>query len=457
MTTDKSAAGVESESLRGAHRSRRLRSGILSAILSRGLAAIAPLLLVPITFRYLGTELYGLWAAILSMTSMAAWADLGLGNGLMTRLTPVIARGDTATGRRLVASTYLMLTLLALVAVTALLLLVHVLPWGSLLNVGSDIARDAAPTIASITIGAFLLNIPLSLIHRVQFAYQEITQSNAWLAAGSLASVGLAWLAVLSDLGVGIVVLTVAVGPLLANALNTVWFFARHPALVPTRRDIGGKSAKAMLGLGGQFFLVSVLSATALNVDTLIITHSRGLGDAAVFSVAYRLMSALGLLVTLINMPLWPANAEAIANGDVSWVLKTTRRMSLLSATAVLGPGVVLVVFQPAVFGLWLGPSAELPGRLLLLVLTLWWTVLAAVSPLFMVQNAVGEMRPQLVGWAAFLVLSLILKVSTGSLIGTSGVVMAGIASYLITLVPAAVWGYLRSVRRAIPEGANCS
>lgn len=430
-----------------AGRTRRLFTGIASAVVSRGVAAVAPLLLVPITFGYLGTHVYGLWMAVLSLTSMAVWADLGLGNGLMTRLSQAVALRDLDQARRLVASAYALLATFAVIVLALLALVVPWVPWDVLFNVTDARGAELAPPIALVALGAFVVNVPLSLVQRIQYAHQEVTQSNVWVAIGSLTAVALAWVAVQAYAGALVVVLAVAAGPILGNLLNTAWFVHRHREVVPSRRDVGGEAARSLVGLGGRFLVITLMSAVALNVDTIIVAHTSGLDEAAVFAVAVRALTALGLLVTLVNLPLWPANAEAMATGDLAWVERTTRRMAWLSGVGVLLPGLVVGLASAPLFSLWLGSDAVLPSRTLVLVLAAWWTLSAAVSPFMMVLNAAEIVRPQLVGWGAYLILSVPVKVLLGSSMGPEGVVVAGIALYLVTVIPAAHLGY-RSYRQ---------
>ena len=454
MNTDETATTTQPAP--GAGRTRRLMTGIASAVASRGVAAFAPLLLVPITFGYLGTHVYGLWMAVISLTSMAVWADLGLGNGLMTRLSHALAVGDTALGRRLIGSAYALLTAFAAGALILLLMFVQWVPWGTVLNIDDGSTATIAPRIALVTLGAFVVNVPLSLIQRVQYAHQEVTRSNLWIALGSLTSVALAWAAVTADAGILVLVLAVALGPILGNLLNTGWFFRIHRDSVPTRRDVGGDAARSIAGLGGKYLIATLLSAVALNVDTLIVAHTSGLDEAAVFAVAVRALTALGLLVTLVNLPLWPANAEAMANGDLAWIERTTRRMSWLSALSVLIPGMMVGLASASLFTAWLGTGSTVPSQGLVLLLAGWWTLLAATSPFMMVLNAAGVVRPQIIGWALYLVVSIPLKVALGTRFGPESVAAVGVAAYAVTVGPAAWLGYRLHRRQfAVPRSAT--
>ncbi|MEI2419856.1 hypothetical protein V6O07_06260, partial [Arthrospira platensis SPKY2] len=60
-----------------------------------------------------------------------------------------------------------------------------------------------------------------------------------------------------------------------------------------------------------------------------------------------KLASLIGLIVTTINIPLWAANAEAIAKGDLVWVKRTVRRMCFLGFLLTSFMGLVLTIVSP--------------------------------------------------------------------------------------------------------------
>lgn len=446
---------LEAPATLGAGRSRRLFGGVASSIASRAVGAVSPLVLVPLTLGYLGPELYGLWVSIVALTSMALWADLGLGNGLLTRLIPVLTAGDRPAARRLIATGYAALLVVGLVGVAALALAAWSLPWSAILSIADPAAAQKAPVMALITIGGFLVNIPLSLVQRVQYANQQVSQSNMWQASGSVAGVAGAWAAVEAGLDVYWVLGAVAAGPILANLANSWWFYARNADLIPTLAGADRETARSIFALGSRFFLMSVMSSLALNADNLIIAHTLGLTAVAAYSVPYRAMNALGLLVTLLNLPLWPANGEALAQGDIRWVRHITQRMTVVSATAVLIPGVVLALASQPVFSLWLGKVQAPPPPGLVILLTAWWVCVAAASPRFMVQNALSLVRPQLRGWALFLVLSLPLKYLGAQFLGLDGVVLAGIGAYVAAMWPNAILGYRTALATAVSKARD--
>ena len=168
---------------------------------------------------------------------------------------------------------------------------------------------------------------------------------------------------------------------------------------------------------------------------------------AAHYSVVTKLFATLSLFVTVIGLVLWPSNSQALARGDINWVRTTTRRAAALSGVIVLATGVPMVLLCKPLLTAWLGkanvPAAPMP---LLMALLAWSAILAMASPLFMVQNSIGLLRPQLLGWCAFLPISIIFKVILVQKIGIAGVPIAGSIAYVALMVPPAIFGYRRSL-----------
>ncbi len=427
-------------------RNRRLTAGIITSVVSRGTGALAPLVLIPITLSYLGDELYGLWMAVTAVTGMALWADLGLGNGLLTKLTPCYASGDTAAARRYISTTYGVLSVVALGLLAGLWGLSGVIGWASIFNVTDPAVEAEAHAVALVCLSAFVVNVPLSLVQRVQYAYQQVVRSNLWQATGSLWTVLLTLVAVEARLSPALVVGAAVSGPLLANVLNSASFYGRQwRLLAPRPACVDRTVATSLLVLGGQFFGLSIAMSIALNSDNLVIAHALGLEDVTDYSVPARMFSALGLLVTVVNLPFWTANGEALARGDLGWVRRATGRMTFASGLVVLLSSAVLVLTGGHILEGWLGAPRPVPVSLLV-ALAAWWLLLATASPRFMVQNAAGSVRPQLVGWTVFLVVSVPVKWIAARQLGIAAVPAAGAAAYLLTVWPAAENGYRRIV-----------
>lgn len=427
----------------GRDRTRLLVRGLATSLLGRGLALIAPLILIPVLYRHFGTIQYGLYATVVSLTSMFVWADLGLGNGLLTKLSVALARDDRRHGRELISSAYSTLFVIAGAAVLLLFASTIVVPWAEVL--GLESANNVGLTVV-ICFGLLFVNVPLSLIQRVQFASQQVAQSNLFqmaspvtALAAALAGVGMGW-------SYSLVLALISLGPIVSSLLASAWFYSRNRDLLPAITAPWGPVGRALLRLGGAFLVVQMLSALAMNLDNLLVAHLTGAKELANFSVTVRLFLLLGGVVTVTMLPLWPANTEALARGDVEWVRRTTSRMMVGGAAAILSAGTLITAVGPSILPLVLGSSFEASVPLML-GLTVQWAAIAAAAPLFMIQNAVGFLRAQLVAWPVFLVASVAAKLVTAGTLGFDWVPAVGALLYLIIVVTAGLIGAGRVLR----------
>jgi O-antigen/teichoic acid export membrane protein len=435
----------------GAHahtRARRHRSVLLavgSGLGSRLVALLAPLLVIPLMLDHLGTTLFGVWATAVSVTALAAFADLGLGNGLLTRLSACLARGEVEDARRYVGAAYLVLTGagigLLLLSGGALLLV------SGLAAPGTTLADPVAVQVVGTTLAVFCLSLPLVVVQRLQYAAQRAWAANAWQVAGAFLGVGLTWAAVTAELPVPVAVLASLAGVPLAALVNSVTYFAgAGRAYRPVLTAPGSHFATDLLRLSSRFLLLGVLTSVALNVDNVLVAGLVEVEAVTPFSIATRLFSVLTLVATMVGLALWPASAEALARRDTAWVASTVRFACAASLVLVLAAGAVLLAARSALLELWLDGDVVIPLALGV-GLVAWSTLLACAAPFFSVQNSIGSLRLQYAGWAAFLALSVPLKVVLVQAVGSAGIPAAACAAYLCTLLPAAVLGSRAALR----------
>lgn len=426
----------------GRARTGALVRGLTTSLLGRGIALATPLILIPTLYRYFGSVQYGLYATVVSLTSMFVWADLGLGNGLLTQLSTALTSGDRALSRKLISAAYSTLLLVALVLVIGIVLSPLVVPWDRV--IGVEEAQDAALTVV-ICFGLLFLNIPLSLIQRVQYAAQHVATSNLLQLISPVFVLAVSMVGVWNEWSYAAILFGISSGPVLASLVASVVFYSRNPDLKPQPAPPLDATGRSLLHLGFSFLAIQICSAVALNVDNFIAAHTLDAKPLADFSATLRLFLVLGGVVTVTMLPLWPANAEALARGDVAWVRRTTRRMVAFGFGASLTVGVVLTGLGPIVLPIVLGETYEVDSKLMI-GLTLQWALVAAAAPFFMLQNAAGMIRAQLFAWPAFLVLSLPAKWGVASTLGVSWIPLVGCFFYGIVMV-AAVSGATTVVR----------
>ncbi|MGH3703160.1 MAG: lipopolysaccharide biosynthesis protein [Agromyces sp.] len=427
-------------------RTRRLIGGIATSFVSRGLAALAPLVTVPAALGFLGVGPYGAWAAALALTSFAAFADLGIGAGLMTKLADALAVGDRARASRLIASGYAAVGSLCALVLVALWSLAPFVDWSVLITGTREEPGVETRGIVLVTLTAFIVGVVTSLIVRVQYGAQQIAGSNLWSSAGSIAGIVMTFAAVGIASGQAQFIAIVSFTPIVVALANTAWFFSlgRGRAFRPRFRDIGRIEIVALLRLGWRFLAIQILMTLSLSTDAWIVGQAVSLEAATAYSIPARIFAVIGVAVSVLTIPLWPSNAEAIRQGDVAWVRRITRRMTIISPAVAAALAVAGIVWGPAAIDWWLDGAIETPSAFLI-GLGAWAVVQAIVAPAFMVQNSVEVLRPQLIGYLLLLI-AVPLKFVVASSAGYEFLPFVSVACYCVLIWPAALIGYRRSM-----------
>ena len=129
-----------------------------------------------------------------------------------------------------------------------------------------------------------------------------------------------------------------------------------------------------------------------------------------------------------------------------------TRRMQLVSVGVVVIASLPLLLVGDELISLWTGQSLDI-STTLVAGLACWWISMALLSPIFMVQNGAGLVRPQLIGWGAYGLLSIPAKAYVAAHLGVQFVPWTGVAILWLTAAPAAIRGYLIVMRDITTKG----
>lgn len=186
---------------------------------------------------------------------------------------------------------------------------------------------------------------------------------------------------------------------------------------------------------GFYFFLVSIAMAIGIYSDNVVVANVLGLHTVPLLSVPSRLASILAMVASMIYMPLWTANGEAFARGDIDWVRRNTNRVLKLNVAMVTLAGLVFVLAGPLVLHILIGQHFT-PGLSVFISMAAWALLTSTAGPLFMVLNARGVILFQVKLFGVFALISILLKIVLTKNIGVSGVVWASVIVYGFIVLP---------------------
>jgi O-antigen/teichoic acid export membrane protein len=403
----------------------------MASVVAKAIALLTGLISVPLTFRYLGAERYGIWMVLVSIIAAMGFADLGIGNGLMNAISEAYGKDNRLLAKEYVTSALaLMLGIAAFLAIAGAVCYPF-LPWLRLFNVNSEAVAAEGASAFLVLYGSFVVSIPLGVIMRAQAGLQKGYSSQMVNAAGSILSLGamlvviwlrgsLAWL-VFASLFAGIV----------ATMLNGCLLFQQHPWLAPSWHAFRRRSANKILKLGLMFFVLQCTVAVGYSSDNIVIAQVLGAAAVAAYAVPQKLFSAVSMLVSMGLNPLWPAYGEALARGDVAWVRKTFLSSLWLALAITVPLCVLLVLAGPWILRVAVGKSLHAPMSLLV-TLAVWGVVNAVSGVIAMLLNGTGVLKALTITSVFASFSNLALSIFLTRRLGVMGVCLGSIVTQLL-------------------------
>ena len=420
---------------RGAERNRRaLLTGSVATV-ARVVQVSTSLITVPLTLKYLGNERFGLWMTISSVLAMAAFADFGVGNGVLNTVAKAFGKDDLVGVRKAVSSGFAVLTAIAVLLMVSFFSIFRFINWGDFFRVASPQARlEAGPALAVFAI-CFALNISMDVVQRVQLGLQQGYRYSLWQLCGSIMGLIGVLCGIWLHVSLPVLVVAIAGAPIIATTLNAIHFFGFvRPDLRPDRENVSRVTISQIARLGGLFFILQVVVGVAFSADNFIIARILGAVNVPEYSIPQRMFALVTMMSGMLVAPLWPAYGEAISRGDIRWVRHTLRRSLLIVLGATTAASCVLLLLSNRLLNWWVSSRVH-PSFLLLLGLAIWTVIGCCGDALSAFLNGASVIRIQLVVASIFGVACLTAKLFFIHHYGVAGVPWATIASYAVAVV----------------------
>jgi O-antigen/teichoic acid export membrane protein len=420
---------------RAGERQQRAALSAATAAIAKILSVATVLITVPLTLSYLGAERYGMWMVISSFTIMLSFADLGIGNGIVTAVANLHGRSDRAAIRNQVSSAVVLLGGIGMLIALAAVLVVPLAPCAALFNVTTEQARAEATPALSIFLLCLALALPTGIAQKVQMGLQKGFTANLWQCLGSLLGLAGVIATIHWDGGVPWLVAAACGAPLVAAMANFVWFFlVVDRDLRPRLRHVSRTGVKQIAHTGLLFFALQIIVSVAFAADNLIIARTLGASAVAAYAIPEKMFALITSVVMLAVTPLWPAYGEAIARGDNAWVRRALGRSIRLAMLAAALASFVLIVFGREITALWVGTSISVP-ILLLACLGIWKTIEAGGNTLTVFLNGAGQLKLQLLFLLPMAISSIVLKIALVKPLGLPGIAIGMATAYVVFVV----------------------
>jgi O-antigen/teichoic acid export membrane protein len=416
-------------------RDRSLIASAGAAVMARVISALATLVSIGLAARSLSIAELGVVSVLSALLIYFNFGDFGTGAVVMSRLPPAHARGDVDAMRLVVSSALSAMVIIATVLAAIGIASIWLFPWRQLLGAESIPWPELRNALLALVITG-TVGIVGTVGSRILAALQRGALIRVCDSIAAVASMIAVAFCAAFDAPIWVFLLALF-APLTSTwVLQLGYVMVRYPDMRIGPKDLDPVVGVRFLRDGLAFAVLSMGWAIAYTLDAVVVAAVLGAAQAAIFSIAARLFHIVSGTLTLAGQQMWPAMAEAIARGDVSWVQRRFRHSILTAAGVATFCSVVLVVIGPTLARLWVG-EALVPPLSLFLALGAWTiyiTFIVQYSHMLMVAERVRLLAGLGVVLAAVnLGASIILTQHIG-LIGP--VVGNLVAAFLVQLVP---------------------
>ncbi len=420
---------LSDESIRSRERSSRAILTGFTSIFSKVVVLVSPVISVPLTFRYLGDDRYGLWMTITSTILFLGLADLGVGKGLAAAISEADGKDDIGQARKQVSCAFFLLLGIGICILLVLSAIFMFVPWGSFYGVKTALAAHEAGPATAILIVCVAFSMPLDTVLRVQLGLQQGFIGDLWNAAGNLLALGGILLVTHMHGGLPLLVCAVAGCPVLMTAGNWLMqFYHVRPWLRPSISLFDRETAFRLARVGSLFFIQQCFGLIYYASDNFVIARNLGAAQVASYAVMQRIFS-IGLITQYFMVALWPAIGEALARKDFAWAHRIIRRAVAVSLIMGSVCSICLLLASPYLVKRWTGVNI---GRIdfLRVGFSIWVVLVGYIAAMNAILNQPGVMRRHLVLFGAGALISLALKIFLVRYWSVAGVVWGTVIGY---------------------------
>lgn len=382
---------------KGDERMQKARREIQLLIIIKGINILTGFLLVPLTINYVTPSTYGIWLALSSIVIWVSYFDLGLPNGFRNKFAESLAKNNQLLARKYVSTTYALLAIIFAGILCVLIIVNKFADWSTILSVSSSLKNELHYTFLIICI-FFSIRVVASVFTFMLMADQKPAKSAAVHTIGQVLSLIFIYiLTIYTESNIMYLALAISGMPCITILFISFIAYCIKPynKFAPTLRLVDFKLSKDILGIGIQFFIVTIINLLILQIINILI--SRELGPFAVtqYNIAFKYFSIIYMIMELIVSPFWSGYTEAFIKKDFQWmhiILCKLERLLLLSIIAII----IMLICTNYIIYIWIGDTVTIPFSLSLSmsIFVFFQTAYCIYSNLV---NGTGKVRIQLV------------------------------------------------------------
>ena len=391
-------------------RSKKMYKNTVAMIGIRGVSMILTLISAPIMLHHVDRADYGVLLTLTSIVGWVGYMDVGLGNGLRNKLPEFLAKGDFHSAKKIVSSCYVTLAIYVALIIVIFLIVSPFIDWLGVLNSPTSDAGEIRG-LTNVVFIAFCIQFLFGLINSILFAYQMPAFQSLFTFVGQfVALIALVIVLFLGSIGL---------------------FRTKLKDIAPSFKLFEFKSVGSILSLGLKFFVLQMITIVLFQANSIIIARVVSPEAVVEYNLAFKYVSLLTMIFTIVITPVWSATTDAYVRKDFEWINKTlsfSRKVCIASVFI----GVLMVLASKFVYGMWLGRgsidiSYSTTGLIFLYIsFEMLYKVYGTII------NGTGKVFAQMILTGIIAIIYIPLAIFLANLCGLSGVLIANVIVFAL-------------------------
>lgn len=417
-------------------RSKKMYKNTAAMIGIRGISMILTLISAPIMLHHVDRADYGVLLTLTSIVGWVGYMDIGLGNGLRNKLPEFIANNDFNSVKKIVSSCYATLAIYVALIITVFLIISPFVDWLEVLNSPTSDAKEIRE-LTKVVFIAFCIQFLFGLLNSILFAYQMPAFQSLFTFAGqALALIALIMqvfvLNITSVLQIGAV--NSIIPPLVLFCGSIGLFRTKLRKIAPSLRYVDLKSVSGILGLGMKFFVLQMITIVLFQANSIIIARVVNPEAVVEYNLAFKYVSLLTMIFTIVITPVWSATTDAYIRNDFTWIKKTISFSQNVCMISII-IGILMLFVSKFIYGIWLGKDAidisySTTGLILLYIsFEMLYKVYGTII------NGTGKVFAQMILTGIIAIIYIPLALLLGSSWGLSGVLIANVIVFAVNYI----------------------
>lgn len=364
-------------------RNQKARLSRVINIINQALQIAIGFVSVPLTINYLSAELFAIWMALISLVTLLAYSDFGIGVGLQNSLTRAISQDDKHLARKVVINSFAFISAMMALMCMVSYLLIKKINWVDYLRINSGTPSVLIEKAVMLMVVMSLLGVFSTLLQRMVISFQDGFWSGLFQCISRVIVLiamywtvakdgGFLWL-IFSVQGVGAIVQIILLGLYLHHEKK--WLLA-FPGRITEYLDnlcLINILKIGLLGLGASLAYFVMTTSIPLSL-----TNRFGSASIVDYMILIKITSVPAMLAIYLYSPIWPAVTDAMAKRDFEWISTSLKKngivLLLLSGVSSLG----IFFCADAFLKIWLHNELIAPSRelllacILIMVLFMW-------------------------------------------------------------------------------------